>query len=96
MLLATVAGTAVSLLLLGLADSLETLFAARILDGLTGGNLSVGSCADICIFDETTEWVVTSKTLASQGDNTPFLNHPMQGRVRYTLIDGHIDFEPQH
>jgi dihydroorotase len=68
---------------------------AQIL-GIPGGNLSVGSCADICIFDETTEWVVTSKTLTSQGNNTPFLNHPMQGRVRYTLIDGHIDFESSH
>jgi dihydroorotase len=68
---------------------------AQIL-GVPGGNLSVGSCADICIFDEAAEWVVTSKTLASQGDNTPFLNHPMQGRVRYTLIDGHIDFESPH
>ena len=68
---------------------------AQIL-GVPGGNLSVGSCADICIFDETVEWVVTSKTLTSQGDNTPFLNHPMQGRVRYTLIDGHIDFESAH
>ncbi|PKO73838.1 MAG: dihydroorotase [Betaproteobacteria bacterium HGW-Betaproteobacteria-17] len=65
---------------------------AQIL-GVPGGNLAVGSCADICIFDETAEWVVTPTTLASQGDNTPFLNHPMQGRVRYTLIDGHIDFE---
>ena len=68
---------------------------AQIL-GVPGGNLAVGSCADICIFDETAEWVVTPKTLASQGDNTPFLNHPMQGRVRYTLIDGHIDFEAPH
>ena len=68
---------------------------AQIL-GIPGGDLSVGSYADICIFDETAEWVVTPKTLASQGDNTPFLNHPMQGRVRYTLIDGHIDFESSH
>ena len=68
---------------------------AQIL-GVPGGHLSVGSCADICIFDETVEWVVTPKTLTSQGDNTPFLNHPMQGRVRYTLIDGHIDFESLH
>ena len=65
---------------------------AQIL-GVPGGGLAVGSCADICIFDETAEWVVSPRTLASQGDNTPFLGHPMQGRVRYTLIDGHIDFE---
>jgi dihydroorotase len=68
---------------------------AQIL-GVPGGTLAVGSCADICIFDETAEWVATPKTLASQGNNTPFLNHPMQGRVRYTLIDGHIDFESSH
>jgi len=61
--------------------------------GVSGGNLSVGGYADLCIFDESAEWVVTSKTLTSQGDNTPFLDHPMQGRVRYTVIDGHIDFE---
>jgi dihydroorotase len=65
---------------------------AQIL-GVPGGHLSVGGCADICVFDENAEWVVTPKTLASQGGNTPFLNHPMQGRVRYTLIDGHLDFE---
>ncbi|HQS81330.1 MAG TPA: dihydroorotase [Thiobacillus sp.] len=65
---------------------------AQIL-GVPGGNLAVGSCADICIFDETAEWVVTPRALSSQGNNTPFLNQPMQGRVRYTLIDGHIDFE---
>lgn len=65
---------------------------AQIL-GVPGGTLAVGSCADICIFDEAVDWVVTPKALASQGNNTPFLNHPMQGRVRYTLIDGHIDFE---
>ncbi len=68
---------------------------AQIL-GVPGGNLTVGSCADICIFDEAAEWIATPKTLASQGDNTPFLNHLMQGQVRYTLIDGHIDFELAH
>lgn len=65
---------------------------AQIL-GVPAGTLTVGAAADICIFDETIEWVVTPHTLASQGNNTPFLDHPMQGRVRYTLIDGHLDFE---
>ncbi len=65
---------------------------AQIL-GVPGGHLSVGSCADICVFDETAEWQVSPRSLASQGKNTPFLNQPMQGRVRYTIIDGHLDFE---
>ena len=61
--------------------------------GVPGGALAVGGNADICIFDAAAEWIATPRTLASQGDNTPFLGHPMQGQVRYTLIDGHIDFE---
>lgn len=68
---------------------------AQIL-GVPGGNLDIGGYADLCIFDETAEWIVSANTLSSQGGNTPFLNHPMQGRVRYTLIDGHIDFEAPH
>jgi dihydroorotase len=68
---------------------------AQIL-GVPGGNLAVGSCADICVFDEHADWVVTPKSLISQSHNTPFLNLPMQGRVRYTLIDGHLDFESAH
>ncbi len=40
-LLASVFGTLLGFILLGLANSLWILFAARILDGLTGGNLSV-------------------------------------------------------
>lgn len=65
---------------------------AQIL-GVPAGTLAVGAAADVCIFDESAEWIVTPQTLASQGNNTPFLGHPMPGRVRYTLIDGHIDFE---
>jgi dihydroorotase len=65
---------------------------AQIL-GVPGGHLTVGGYADVCIFDEATEWVVGPQTLASQGDNTPFLGRAMQGRVRYTLIDGHLDYE---
>ena len=65
---------------------------AQIL-GVPGGHLSVGACADLCVFDEHAEWVVTPRTLASQGKNSPFLGQAMQGRVRYTVIDGHLDFE---
>ncbi len=77
------------------AIDLVTWKPAQIL-GVSGGHLSVGSCADICVFDEAAEWVVTPRTLASSGDNTPFLDQPMLGRVRYTLIDGHLDFELPH
>jgi dihydroorotase len=77
------------------AIGLITCKPAQVL-GVPGGSLAVGRCADICLFDETAEWIVSPRTLASQGNNTPFLSHLMQGRVRYTLIDGHIDFEAPH
>ncbi len=40
-LLVSLSGTFVSLLTLGLATSLWMLFAARIIDGLTGGNITI-------------------------------------------------------
>jgi DHA1 family tetracycline resistance protein-like MFS transporter len=50
-LLVSVIGTAIGFLLMGLADSLWLLFAARMLDGITGGNIST---AQAYIADVTT------------------------------------------
>jgi dihydroorotase len=61
--------------------------------GIPAGHLSVGAHADICIFDPEARWVVSPQSLLSQGNNTPFLGHEMKGKVRYTVIDGHVDFE---
>jgi DHA1 family tetracycline resistance protein-like MFS transporter len=41
LLILSIAGTVVSFVMLGLADSLAMLFASRILDGLLGGNVSL-------------------------------------------------------
>ena len=64
---------------------------AQIL-GIAGGHLSLDAPADICIFDAQREWQVSRSALRSQGKNTPFMGHPMQGQVRFTVIDGHVDF----
>jgi dihydroorotase len=61
--------------------------------GIASGHLSLDAPADICIFDAECEWQVSRYTLRSQGKNTPFLGHPMKGQVRYTVIDGHVDFD---
>lgn len=61
--------------------------------GIASGHLSLDAPADICIFDAECEWQVSRHTLRSQGKNTPFLGHPMKGQVRYTVIDGHVDYE---
>lgn len=69
-----------------------TLKPAQIL-GLQAGHLSLDSDADMVIFDPKTEWTVDTKTLISQGKNSPFLGLPLQGRVRYTLLHGQIVYQ---
>ena len=61
--------------------------------GIDAGHLSPGAPADLCVFDPEAEWTVTPALLRSQGKNTPFLGQRLQGRVRYTVIDGHLDYE---
>ncbi len=81
---------------LTLSDALArtTLRPAQIL-GLDAGHLSVGAAADVCIFDPETFWRVEPAALKSQGKNTPFTGQEVQGRVRYTLVDGKIVYQSQ-
>ena len=65
---------------------------ARIL-GVEAGTLAVGAAADVCIFDPQAAYPVNRATLKSQGKNTPFLGLELQGRVRGTLIDGHLAYD---
>ncbi|MFZ5502702.1 MAG: dihydroorotase [Pseudomonadota bacterium] len=57
------------------------------------GHLSLGAHADICIFDPEALWQVAAGALKSQGKNTPFNGYEMQGRVRYTLLDGQLVYQ---
>jgi dihydroorotase len=77
---------------LGRAIAKLTADAARVAD-LPGGRLSVGSVADVCVFDPAARWKVEAKTLASQGKHTPFLGYELTGQVRATIVAGHIAFE---
>lgn len=61
--------------------------------GLDAGHLSVGAAADICVFDPETYWKVEPSALKSQGKNTPFTGLEMQGKVRFTLVDGQVVYE---
>ncbi len=64
---------------------------ARVI-GLDAGTLKPGSAADICVFDPKAPFTVSRDTLRSQGKNTPFLGRTLAGKVRYTLIDGHLAY----
>ena len=58
--------------------------------GIAAGDLSIGSNADLCIFDATEYWKVSPKTLKSQGKNTPFNGLELAGKVKYTLVHGQV------
>jgi len=65
---------------------------ARIL-GTASGRLAVGAPADIAIFDPQAPFRVSAETLKSQGKNTPFIGHELQGRVRITIVAGNVVYE---
>ncbi len=68
--------------------------AARIM-GITAGTLTPGRSADVCVFDPQAPFRVTREALRSQGKNTPFLGKTLTGRVRCTLIEGHLAYHDE-
>lgn len=77
-----------------LADAIAkvTLNPARILN-IDAGHLSIGAAADVCIFDPACDWKVEAAALKSQGKNTPFIGMELQGKVRYTLVNGQLVYQ---
>jgi dihydroorotase len=69
-----------------LGDALGSLAASA-------GRLVEGGVADLCLFDAAAYWKVSAASLASQGRHTPFMGHELPGKVRYTLVSGHVAFE---
>ncbi|WP_047539358.1 dihydroorotase [Methylotenera versatilis] len=67
---------------------------AQIL-GINSGHLSIGSDADITIFNPDQTWKVMPDQLKSQGKNTPFLGLEMTGKVQYTLLHGQITYQDE-
>lgn len=64
---------------------------ARILN-VPAGTLSVGSPADICIFDPTIYQSVDPATWVSRGKNTPFAGWELPGEVQCTVLGGRVVF----
>lgn len=59
----------------------------------SGGRLIAGGVADICIFDPQAVWTVEPAALRSQGRHTPFGGYELPGRVRATLVGGHLAYQ---
>ncbi len=59
--------------------------------GLRGrGTLTVGSFADVVVFDPEKEWSYRVANTRSKSKNTPFDGWTMQGKVRWTICEGRI------
>ncbi len=69
-----------------------TINPARILQ-LKKGQVSVGSDADLTIFDPNEAWTVDAQQFASRGKNTPFNGKTLKGRVKYTIVGGKIVYQ---
>ena len=76
---------------LGGAIARITRDAARIA-GIEAGSLSVGSVADVCVFDPAVRWKVEPAALRSQGKHTPFLGYELSGQVKHTIVSGRHAF----
>jgi len=59
----------------------------------SAGRLLVGGQADICVFDPKAGWVPEPAALRSQSYHTPFSTYELPGRVRATLVGGHLAFQ---
>ena len=54
------------------------------------GSLTVGSVADVVVFDAAAEWSFEAKRSRSKSKNTPFDGAPMLGRVMMTICEGKV------
>jgi len=61
--------------------------------GLESGTLSVGSEADIAIFDPEATWTVDREKMVSKGKNTPWHGKQVTGQVTHTIKAGRVVFE---
>lgn len=72
--------------LMRLLETLTCAPAKRL--GINGGNLNVGTPADITIFDLEEPWVVKEQSIKSKSKNTAFEQAQFIGRVHQTFVNG--------
>jgi len=65
---------------------------ARVL-GLPAGTLVAGAAADVCLFDPKEEWRYDAKAGFSKSSNSPWHGRTLTGRVKTTIVDGHIVYD---
>ena len=61
--------------------------------GLDKGDIAPGKTADIVIFDPNETYKIDKNKFASKGTNTPFDGRTVTGKVKMTIVGGHIVYE---
>ncbi len=77
---------------LGRVLSLLSAQPAALLNLKGRGTLTLGSYADVVVFDPKSEWTFHASASRSKAKNTPFDGWPMQGAVRWTIAEGRVAF----
>jgi dihydroorotase len=80
---------------LGRVLSLLSAQPAALLNLKGRGTLTVGSFADVVVFDPKAEWTYNARETKSKSRNTPFDGWKMQGRVRWTISEGRIAYRSE-
>ncbi len=75
-----------------LVEAMSTRPAAIL--GLAAGTLSPGAPADVIVFDPDEPWVCDPHEMRGRSKNTPFDGAKMTGRVKLTIVGGHIVHGP--
>jgi dihydroorotase len=65
---------------------------AKILN-IPGGEIKVGTPADITIIDPELRYKIDTQNLVSKGKNTPFIGWEFKGKAIYTLVQGEIVYQ---
>jgi len=63
---------------------------ANVLNLKGRGTLSVGSAADVVIFDPAKQWIFKESESKSKSKNTPFDGWTLQGKVLLTISEGRV------
>jgi dihydroorotase len=64
--------------------------------GIDAGHLCQGKLANILLFDPAQKWSLSEEDLGKFGSNNPFKNWPLQGRVKYTFVDGQLAYKDSY
>ena len=62
----------------------------RRIMGLSQDLFKTGTDAEITIFDPKLEWRFLEKDIYSKSHNSPFINQQLKGKVKATIVKGHI------